>query len=258
MIISNVSGLVTCKITPAVIDVLDERRIFCDHQYGDGPRRWRVGEVIQFQDSLKPNRYTGYLAGHTLYESGSFSYAHTEMDPDFSCGRYCSLSWNLTFSGWQHPVASVTSSLATCNPYVAMVSSAIKDMGLDRLRMVGAPQKDTPTIGHDVWIGANVVLMRGVTIGTGAIIANNSIVTKSVPPYAIVGGNPARHIRWRYPEEIVARMLASEWWQYRLDDLQDLDFTDPAAFLDGLQRIAPDLTPWPDAERTLLEDIEAA
>ncbi|MBB2202572.1 CatB-related O-acetyltransferase [Gluconacetobacter tumulisoli] len=69
-------------------------------------------------------------------------------------------------------------------------------------------------IGHDVWIGARAVIMSGVTIGSGAIIAAGAIVTKDVPTYAIVGGNPARIIRSRFAEPIVARLLQIAWWNW--------------------------------------------
>lgn len=69
-------------------------------------------------------------------------------------------------------------------------------------------------IGNDVWIGAHATIMSGVTIGDGAVIAAQALVTKSVPPYAIVGGNPAKVIRYRFPEMVIARLLALAWWEW--------------------------------------------
>ncbi|GBQ92913.1 CatB-related O-acetyltransferase [Gluconobacter albidus] len=74
--------------------------------------------------------------------------------------------------------------------------------------------KGDVVIGNDVWIGAHATLMSGVTIGDGAVIAAQALVTKSVPPYAIVGGNPAKVIRYRFPESIIARLLALAWWEW--------------------------------------------
>ena len=74
--------------------------------------------------------------------------------------------------------------------------------------------KGEVAIGNDVWIGAQATVMSGVTIGDGAVIAAQALVTKSVPPYAIVGGNPAKVIRYRFPESIIARLLALAWWEW--------------------------------------------
>ena len=67
-------------------------------------------------------------------------------------------------------------------------------------------------IGNDVWIGARAMIMDGVTAGDGAVIAAGAIVTKDIPPYAIVGGVPAKIIKFRFPEDKIKEMLASEWW----------------------------------------------
>lgn len=67
-------------------------------------------------------------------------------------------------------------------------------------------------IGHDVWIGSTVKVMPGVHIGNGAVVGAGAIVTKDVPPYAIVGGVPAKIIRFRFPENMIAQLEKSEWW----------------------------------------------
>ncbi|GEO85443.1 MULTISPECIES: CatB-related O-acetyltransferase [Alphaproteobacteria] len=81
------------------------------------------------------------------------------------------------------------------------------------------PFKDT-VVGHDIWIGHNATIMPGVTIGHGAIVAAASVVTHDVPPYAIVGGNPARLIRMRYPDEVIAELLQTAWWDWPLDKVE--------------------------------------
>lgn len=76
-------------------------------------------------------------------------------------------------------------------------------------------------IGHDVWIGARATLLGGVTIGTGAVVAAGALVTKDVPPYAIVAGVPARIIRFRFACAEINRLMASEWWELSLRELEE-------------------------------------
>lgn len=71
-------------------------------------------------------------------------------------------------------------------------------------------------VGHDVWIGANAVVLRGVRIGDGAIVSPGSVVTQDVPPYAIVAGTPARMVRMRFDDDVVGRLLKLQWWLYDL------------------------------------------
>ena len=98
-------------------------------------------------------------------------------------------------------------------------------------------------IGHGVWIGDSVVVLGGVTVGNGAVIGAGAVVTKSVPPYAIAVGNPAKVVGYRYPEEVVAELETLEWWTWDDDrlrrnrDLFDLDLTsvEPAELAERLR-----------------------
>jgi acetyltransferase-like isoleucine patch superfamily enzyme len=77
-------------------------------------------------------------------------------------------------------------------------------------------------IGSDVWIGDWVTITSGVTIGDGVVIATNSHVTKDVPPYAIVGGNPAKIIKYRFPEEIIKEFMELKWWKLTDDQINSI------------------------------------
>ena len=81
------------------------------------------------------------------------------------------------------------------------------------------PNKGNINIGNDVWIGYNATIMAGVTIGDGAIIAANATVTTDVPPYTIVGGNPAREIKKRFPDEVIKKLLEIQWWHWPIDKI---------------------------------------
>ena len=96
------------------------------------------------------------------------------------------------------------------------------------------------SIGHDVWIGMNCLIMGGVSIGTGAVLGAHSVVTRNVPPYAIVAGNPARVVKYRFNESIIMRLLASNWWDKDLEEL----------------KLHADLLGSPDMVETFLNAIE--
>ena len=93
------------------------------------------------------------------------------------------------------------------------------------------------TVGNDVWTGHNVNVMAGVNVGDGAVIAAGSVVTKDVPPYAIVGGVPATVIRYRFPEKTIERLLRVKWWELELAQLSGLPFRDVERCLDMIEEI---------------------
>ncbi len=81
-------------------------------------------------------------------------------------------------------------------------------------------------IGSDVWIGIETLLMPGIKIGDGAVIGAGSVVTKDVPPYAVVGGNPAKVLKYRFPQDIIDELLQIRWW-----DWEDERIREAASFL---------------------------
>ena len=81
--------------------------------------------------------------------------------------------------------------------------------------------KGNVIIGNDVWIGRDVLIMSGVTIGDGAVIAAGSVVTKKVADYEIVGGNPAKHIRFRFSEEQIFKLKEIKWWNWDIEKIKE-------------------------------------
>ncbi len=81
------------------------------------------------------------------------------------------------------------------------------------------PNKGNTVIGNDVWIGYGSVIMPGVTIGDGAVIATKSLVSKDVPPYAVVGGHPAKLIKMRFSENDIQRLLDIKWWDWPIEKI---------------------------------------
>lgn len=159
---------------------------------------------------------------------GAFSYSVGRLY-NIEMGRYCSVALGVE-ALTDHPTDFLTSS-PICYQTVFPEPWAKPAKFPESFQ----PYK-TVKLGHDVWVGANAKLRGGIEIGTGAIIAAGAVVVKDVPPYAIVGGVPAKLIRWRFDEALREKLLASKWWQYNLTGLE-LDFSQPEKSLEQLQAL---------------------
>ena len=129
-------------------------------------------------------------------------------------GRFCAIAHGIEFvmNGANHQMCSVTT-----YPFYIMGNGWEKTTPtLDDLPIT---VKGDTIIGNDVWIGQNVVVMPGIHIGNGAIIAANSVVTKNVPDYHIVGGNPAKIIRKRFDDNLIQYLLALKWWNWSAEKI---------------------------------------
>ena len=170
--------------------------------------------------SLYYNRQVGiYTAGAALVP-GAFQAG----PPGLSIGRYCSLSYSMRAFNADHPIGHRSSHAFFYNPAFGFVT----EDPVKRTKLV---------IGNDVWIGHNATLLSSVSsIGDGAVIAAGSVVHQNVPPYAVVGGYPARLIRYRFSPKVIAELLESKWWEKSIEDL----LPDLASFQRSLDGRAPD------------------
>lgn len=105
------------------------------------------------------------------------------------------------------------------------------------------PFKGDIVIGNDVWIGRESVIMPGVTIGDGAIVAAYSVVTKDVPPYGVAGGNPATLLKRRFDDELIKLLLRLKWWDFEAKDLVEIL---PLLCSPNLTEVAEQLQKWLD------------
>lgn len=127
-------------------------------------------------------------------------------------GRFTAISRNCIINLARHP----TNYLSTNSIFYKKGSWGFHDNWIGDVRFIN---RQPVIIGNDVWIGINCGIMGGVTIGDGAIIATSSIVTKDVPPYSIVGGIPAKVIKYRFSEDVIKRLLEINWWNLSDDDI---------------------------------------
>lgn len=127
-------------------------------------------------------------------------------------GKFCAIASNVKFimNGANHPLN-----------YFTTYPFAIFGDGWENTMSVEGTSKGDTIIGNDVWLGYNALIMPGVKIGDGAIIGANSVVTKDVEPYTIVGGNPAKLIRKRFADDVINLLLKLKWWDWSIEKITE-------------------------------------
>jgi virginiamycin A acetyltransferase len=158
-----------------------------------------VGDYTYYDDPGDP---TAFEQNNVLYGYG----------PErLVIGRYCALAEGVRFvmAGANHPMLGPSTF-----PF-GIFGGDWAETTMDLV--MSAPSRGDTVVGNDVWLGYETLVMPGVTIGDGAIVAAGSVVTGDVPPYAIAGGNPARVLRMRYDEADVERLLRAAWWDWPVE-----------------------------------------
>lgn len=160
---------------------------------------------------------------------GAYSYSGSSLTR-VRMGNYCSVGADVLFSPPTHPTQWLTTHPVAHAPY--LFPSFSNTIRAKPWRVF----KGEVVLGHDVWVGSRAILMGGVRVGNGAVIGSGAVVTRDVPPYAIVGGVPARVIRYRFPPETIAALEASRWWEYDLGACGEaVAWDDPLTALPTLQ-----------------------
>lgn len=140
------------------------------------------------------------------------AYSYTGMNTVIKhadIGKFCSISWNVSISGGGHNYHYMTP-----HPFIHLPSFGIVNNKTDlEIKKI--------SIGNDVWIGMNSCILQGLSIGDGAVIGAGSVVTKDVPSYAIVAGNPAKIMKYRFTDRMITKLLSLKWWNLPKDVLAD-------------------------------------
>lgn len=165
----------------------------------------QVGDYTYYDDPADP---TGFEKNNVLFN-------WPEFGDRLIIGKFCAIASGATFI--MGPANHRTSSVSTY-PFAVFGGAWAQSIPPHLAQL---PFKGDIVLGNDVWIGRESVIMPGVHIGDGAIIAAYSVVTKDVAPYTVAGGNPAKHIKNRFDDELTALLLELKWWDFPPEELAE-------------------------------------
>jgi len=165
-----------------------------------------VGEYTYYDDAVDP---TGFEKNNVLFN-------YPEFGDRLIIGKFCQIA-----SGTKFIMGPANHRLCSATTYPFNVFGGAWEK-VTPPHMEQLPHKGDIVIGNDVWVGRESVIMPGVKIGDGAIVAAYSIVTKDVPAYTVYGGNPAKFIKKRFDDELVALLLRLRWWNLEPEALVDI------------------------------------
>lgn len=179
------------------------------------------------------------LGNNVWFLNSSMGYASYVSDNSFIkntlIGKYTCIANDVMTVAGNHPVSFVSVHPAFYS--FSQNPSYVKQSKFEDFNYLDPKNKISVVIGNDVWIGARATILEGVTIGDGAIVAAGAIVTKDVPPYAIVGGVPAKVIKYRFKEETIQKLLELKWWEKDQTWIKSHanDFDDVERFLSNIK-----------------------
>ena len=156
--------------------------------------------------------YSGYYHKHSFDDCARYLISDREDVDKLIIGKYCSIGSGAIFI--------MAGNQGHRNDWVSTFPFFYQNNGNFPDAIDGYEKVGDTIIGNDVWIGSEAMIMGGITVGDGAIIASRAVVTKDVEPYAVVGSNPAKHIRYRFPQEHIDMLLEMKWWEWSNENIQ--------------------------------------
>jgi len=197
-----------------------------------------------FQDA--PNRI--FIGAYSSIRSGGYMRSNVFM------GRHSGIGYRCTIAAGMHNFSGVS-----INPDTIMARESnysdyeLEILDIPRNRTSSRAMNSEPVvIGNDVYLGDGIIVMPGIKIGDGAVVAANAVVTKDVEPYTIVGGVTSKKIRDRFPDKIKEELLATRWWNVKLEILKTLPVDNVFNFISAFKELEGDI--WDDIETLTLKD----
>lgn len=172
----------------------------------------QIGEFVEIDKNTLLEDYCGLAHHASVINSNIGKYTSVGRYSKIRnsvIGRFCSISWDTTIGANSHPIHKLTTHSFPYNKQFGIAEAVVKDK-----------KEETVCIGNDVWIGANSVILSGIHIGDGAIIGAGAVVTKDVPPYAVVGGVPAKVIKFRFDKEKQEILTKLKWWNWNPEKIK--------------------------------------
>jgi len=161
---------------------------------------------IELEDNVTIGE-NSFLEGDIYISKETGLVRNDELIGKIRIGRYCAIARNVVFQGRNHfmhkPGIQSTFYRQLIGFYRQLIGEKLETIS-----------KGPIIVGNDVWIGTKAIILSGVKIGDGTIVGAGAVVTKDVEPYEIVGGVPAKHLKWRFPEHIRNQLLEIKWWDW--------------------------------------------
>jgi len=200
-----------------------------------------IGQMIRVPGTLQAEAYSIFLTGQQFFSMGAFSSANSVLPVNTIIGRYSSIAQNVNRMQGSHPTTRFTTSMLTYSRSVDAFNDYLTDTANTFERVPNPIPNGSPVIiGNDVWVGQDVRFApTGITVGDGAVIAGGAVVTKDVPPYAVVGGVPARILKFRFSSSVIEQLMNLKWWQYGFGDFHGvMPDDDIETFIDKVGNLA--------------------
>jgi acetyltransferase-like isoleucine patch superfamily enzyme len=173
------------------------------------------------EGSINPFTHSQVKVGNFTYGLRRESFLSYHPEDRVVIGKFCGIAQGVKFIFGEHQMNTVS-------------TFPFKAACFNEGQYADSISKGNIEIGNDVWIGANSIILSGVSIGDGAVIAAGAVVNRDVAPYSVVGGVPAKHIKYRLKEDQIKALLDIEWWDWPMDKIKnnrELFYGDPAAFI---------------------------